>query len=50
MPIIKRYIETQDEHHRDDYRFRDEYRRMLIEAGQEYEEWMLFEDMYDWDK
>ena len=49
VPVVKHYIETQDEHHREDYRFRDEYRRMLVEAGQEYQEWMLFEDVFDWE-
>ena len=48
VPIIKTYINNQDEHHKDDYRFREEYRKMLEDAGQEYDEWYLFEDEQDW--
>ena len=48
VPVVKAYVQNQDAHHAEDYRFRQEYIDMLAAAEVEYEEWMLFEDMVDW--
>ena len=49
IPVIKAYVNNQEEHHKDKYRFKEEYRAMLDEAGQPFNEWYLFEDLEDWE-